>query len=79
MTEQWRDISGYSGVYQVSDLGQVRNTQSSKMLQPVTFKNGRIYVTLSDDGFQRKCTVHSKSVLESINSHCEIKLIITEK
>src|SRR5438067_4728673 len=59
MAEQWRDIIGYEGVYQVSDLGQVRNTQTSKMLQPVKFKNGRIYVTLSDGGFQRKCTVHS--------------------
>jgi integrase/recombinase XerD len=59
MAEQWRDIPGYDSVYQVSDLGQVRNTKTSKLLQPVIFKNGRIYVTLSGGGFQRKCTVHS--------------------
>jgi len=59
MTEKWRDIHGYDGVYQVSDLGQVRNTQTSKILHPTKLKNGRIYVTLSIDGFQRKCTVHS--------------------
>jgi integrase/recombinase XerD len=59
MAEQWRDISGYNGVYQVSDVGQVRNTQTSKILQPVKFKNGRLYVTLSSNGFSRKCTVHS--------------------
>ncbi len=35
MAEQWRDIAGYDGVYQVSDQGQVRNTQASKILQPV--------------------------------------------
>src|SRR5215472_9582234 len=59
MAEQWRDIAGYKGVYQVSDQGQVRNTQTSKLLQPVKIKNGRLYVSLSSDGFQRKCTVHS--------------------
>ena len=56
---EWRDIADYDGVYQVSDRGQVRNTQSSKILQPVKIKNGRLYVTLSSSGFQRKCTVHS--------------------
>ena len=59
MTEKWRDINGYNGAYQVSDLGQVRNTQTSKILHPTKLKNGRIYVTLSSEGFQKKCTVHS--------------------
>jgi NUMOD4 motif/HNH endonuclease len=59
MAEQWRDIAGYDGVYQVSNRGQVRNTQTSKILQPIKMKNGRLYVTLSSIGFQRKCTVHS--------------------
>src|SRR5262252_6942484 len=58
MAEQWRDVEGYDGIYQVSDQGQVRNTQNSKILQPITMKNGRLYVTLSCDGFSRKCTVH---------------------
>jgi len=59
MAEQWRDIAGYHGVYQVSDRGHVRNTETSKILQHVKVKNGRLYVTLSSAGFQRKCTVHS--------------------
>ena len=58
MAEQWRDIAGTNDVYQVSDLGHIRNTQTSKILQPVKFMNGRLYVTLSSGGFQRKCTVH---------------------
>ena len=56
---EWRDVSGYTGIYQVSDEGQVRNTHSNKILSPVRMKNGRLYVTLSSDGFQRKSTVHS--------------------
>ena len=59
MAEQWRDIAGYDSVYQVSDLGQVRNTKTSTILQPVKIKNGRLYISLSSEGFQRKCTVHS--------------------
>ena len=59
MTEQWRDIAAYDGVYQVSDHGQVRNTHTNKILQPTKMKNGRLYVTLSSSGFQRKCTVQS--------------------
>jgi hypothetical protein len=56
---EWHDIADYDGIYQVSDQGQVRNTQTSKILQPVKMKNGRLYVTLSNSGYQRKCTVHS--------------------
>src|SRR5215475_14348459 len=59
MAEKWRDINGYDGVYQVSDLGQVRNTQTNKIIHPTKLTNGRIYVTLSSDGFQKKCTVHN--------------------
>ena len=29
MAEKWRDIAGYDGAYQVSDLGQVRNNQQN--------------------------------------------------
>jgi hypothetical protein len=59
IAEQWRDVSGYDGIYQISDEGHVRNTHTSKIIQPIKMKNGRLYVTLSSDGFQRKCTVHS--------------------
>jgi len=59
MAEKWRDVNSYDGIYQVSDLGQVRNTQTNKILHPTKLKNGRIYVTLSSDGFQKKYTVHN--------------------
>jgi NUMOD4 motif-containing protein len=61
MAEQWRDrdVPVHNSNYQVSDYGQVRNTHTGKILQPVRMKNGRLYVTLSTNGFQRKCTVHS--------------------
>jgi hypothetical protein len=49
----------YDDVYRVSDLRQVRNTKTNKILHPIKLKNRRIYVTLSSDGFQEKCTVHN--------------------
>ena len=58
MAEEWRTITGYNCAYQVSDLGKVRKTQTNKILQLVRMKSGRLYVTLCDDGFCRKCTVH---------------------
>jgi NUMOD4 motif len=47
MDEQWRDVSGYDGIYQISDQGHVRNTHTSKILQPIKMKNGILHVTLS--------------------------------
>ena len=78
MTEQWRDVSEYDGIYQVSDQGQVRNTHTSKILQPVRIKNGRLYVTLSSDGSQRKCTVHSLVAVAFLGD-CPPKHEITHK
>jgi hypothetical protein len=75
---EWRDIAGYGGVYQVSDQGQVRNTQTSKIMQPVKMKNGRLYVALSSSGFQRKCTVHSL-VATAFLGVCPLNHEITHK
>lgn len=78
MAEQWRNVSGYDGTHQVSDQGQVRNTHTGKLLQPVRMKNGRLYVTLSSDGFARKSTVHSL-VAASFLGGCPPEHEITHK
>ena len=31
--EEWRDIAGYEGLYQVSDLGRVKGIKSSRVLR----------------------------------------------
>ena len=43
---KWRDRAGHGGLYQVSDGGQVRNTDTGKTLHLVKTKNGRLYVSL---------------------------------
>lgn len=50
--EIWKDIKGYEGLYQVSNLGNVRSmnynhTGQIKLLKQVPDKNGYLRVTLS--------------------------------
>lgn len=51
MTEEWRDISGYEGFYQVSNLGRVRNARSERVLKPGTSYNGYHMVRLSRNNY----------------------------
>ena len=51
ITEQWRDVSGYEGSYQVSDQGRVRNVRSGRVLKPGVAYNGYYMVRLSRDNY----------------------------
>lgn len=55
--EQWRDVVGYEGLYQVSDYGRVqslpRNTTSGGILKKVSVTDGRGVVHLSANGVIR--------------------------
>lgn len=59
-TEQWKDIFGYDGAYQVSDLGRVRSHKSGewKVLRPGKDKGGYLLVGLCKDGKQKSFFVH---------------------
>lgn len=77
MTEQWRPIPRYAGLYEVSDLGRVRGidrvvirSNGNPKTIPGTLrtqsirKNGYASVTLSDHGKKRAELVH-RLVLEA--------------
>ena len=58
--EAWKDIEGYGGRYQVSNLGNVRslkyrNKECVQNLKPITSKNGYLYVNLN----QRHKYIHA--------------------
>lgn len=59
-TEQWRDIDGYDGVYQVSDLGRVRSKKYGrwKVLRPIKNTWNYLRVALCKDGKVKKFLVH---------------------
>lgn len=62
MSEEWRDIVGYEGLYKVSNIGNVaslnyRRTGRSKLLKSVSCKGYR-RVVVSKNGEKRNITVH---------------------
>ena len=72
MKEIWKDINGYKGCYQISNLGRVKslgryknNPQGMKtywveerILKPQTNIHGRIYYSLKKDGLRKNHTAH---------------------
>lgn len=58
--EQWRDVEGYDGAYQVSDLGRVRSRKSGewKVLSARKVGSGYLQVSLCKDGKKNKLYVH---------------------
>lgn len=58
MQEVWKDIEGYEGCYQVSNLGRVRNIKFNRMLKPSCDSDGYLIVVLSKGGKHRTRTVH---------------------
>ena len=59
-SEEWRDIPGYAGQYQVSDQGRVRSLlwRTPRLLRPWFMNKGYKCVTLGRKGNQNKCLVH---------------------
>lgn len=61
--EQWRDIEGYEGLYQVSDWGRVKSlnylhTGVERLLVGIKNKDGYLRVCLWKDGKRKWCKVH---------------------
>lgn len=57
MEEQWRDVQGYEGLYQVSDLGRVRNKRW-RILSTHMNGNGYLQTTLSKHGRREYPLLH---------------------
>lgn len=53
--EEWRDIKGYEGKYQISNLGRVRSIRIRAFTEK---ENGYRYVTLNKDGINRNFFIH---------------------
>lgn len=59
-SEKWKDIDGYDGMYQVSDLGRVRSRYSGewRVLSPRMDSNGYLFIGLRKGGKRKECRVH---------------------
>ena len=64
MSEKWKEIPGYDGDYQVSNLGRIRSFKKwndgrkSRILKPSTNSYGYHFVMLSKNGKQTPKTIH---------------------
>ena len=70
MSEEWRDIEGYEGLYQVSSEGRVKSlerkvpkgygerTVKERFLKPSVGRGGYLFVVLCDGGKRKKLRVH---------------------
>ena len=66
MSEMWKDIDGYEGLYQVSNTGKVKSFRAWKrakcpneyILKPTANNRGYLAVTLYKDASKRKYLVH---------------------
>lgn len=65
VTENWRPVVGFEGLYEVSDLGRVKGLLSGRVLRPgVQRRGGHLVVALVKAGARSTRTVH-RLVLEA--------------
>ena len=76
--EQWRDIDGYDGMYQVSDLGRVRSLKYGKVrvLSPGKTKYGYLRVDLYRNGKHNHSFVHRLVAQAFIENDDDSKTVI---
>lgn len=63
MEEQWKDIYGYEGLYQVSNLGRVRSLPRNGTVNDIKIlkqkrDNGYLRISLKKNGFLKTFSVH---------------------
>ena len=56
LTEVWKDVVGYEGLYQVSDLGRVKSR--NKIMTPVKHKHGYLKIQLRKEGVSKNFFIH---------------------
>lgn len=61
--EEWRDIIGYEGIYQISNYGNVKSlprkgSPKGKLLKQIPLNNGYLKVSLSKNGKQKTGLIH---------------------
>ena len=50
----WKDIKGFEGRYCISDLGEVQNIKTKKILKPTSDKDGYLHIGLRKLGDRKK-------------------------
>lgn len=56
--ETWKDIKGYEGLYQISDVGNIKNVKSGLLMKQNQKRNGYMDIALFKDGKYKYPSVH---------------------
>ena len=71
MKEIWKDIPDYEGLYEVSDLGKVRNKRTNRIRSLSPSGNGYVRVDLWRDKKYKSFTVHSLVLMTFVGTRPE--------
>ena len=73
--ELWKDIKGYEGIYQISNLGKVYSLKSKKFLKSQFNNKGYVTIDLYKGGKGKRFFVHrlvAQAFLSNPNNYKEI-------
>lgn len=70
MKEIWKDIKGYKGLYQISNMGKVKSLHNGreKILKGCRDTNGYLYAHLHKDGKRKNASIHRLVALHFIEN-----------
>ena len=85
--EEWKDIEGYEGMYQISNLGRVKSlsrkySPKEYIKKQKTQANGYLSVTLWKNGIGQTLTVHrlvAKAFIPNPNNLSQVNHLVVNK
>ena len=82
--EEWKDIQGYEGRYQVSNLGRIRSSYkgSWNILKPIDNGQGYKHIKLFKDGERKHYYIHrlvAQTFIDNPNNYTEVNHIDENK
>ena len=82
MEEVWKDIRGYEGLYQVSNVGRVKRVKTGRILKGIFSGYGYVQVDLSKEGCTSKKLIHrlvAQAFIPNVDNKLEVNHINEDK
>lgn len=81
MTEIWKDVPNYEGIYQVSNLGRIKSNYKNNILKPSVDRFGYVRFSATKNKKQRTIRIHRLviEVFDPINSMMQVNHINGDK
>lgn len=73
--EEWKDIEGYEGLYQVSNTGKIKSLRNNIILKPMISNNGYYWVDLRVGGSRKHARINrlvAKAFVSNPNNYPEV-------